>query len=446
MNEERKQLLESLLRAAIENIQLPASYPTERLLSIEEYRMLYLSKKYDSYSTRYRDNIKLVINNNSVKNNILDFMRHELAKYLYKDKIQCATVATIGGVSPARLDKLLEDILRIAIVFGVSHSISVFQKCLVENQIDFQEIRLLSRIKIDNEIQVYDGVKLIPLPTSSDAVERLDILPRKTFGTEEYSEYYMGRTLVVMDYITEPRFMRPWACPTMKGSPKRFQSYAKNPALRDFNFTEFLWNLSLCCNHLISDVMECRRIDAWEPFCYMNEGGASLSYAFFNHAESSYLVSNCDIKNAKKSYQKYKKIPSQVKEKLRIAIPRWLKSKSEGWVDQAIDLGIAFEAIYLDETKEQLSYTFRTRASWYLGEDISERQKYMNLFKKFYDCRSNAVHTGRIASAKKTRDANESEKIRSLLNDADKLCVASIIKVINEGGFPNWETIVLGGR
>ena len=445
MNEERKQLLESLLRAAIENIHLFTSYPTEQVLSNEEYQTLYLLHKNDSYSIGYRDKIKLVIKDDSVRNDLLDFMRHELAEYIYKDKIEWATVATIGGVSPARLDKLLEDILRIAIVFGVSHAVFVFQECLVEDRIDFQEIRLLSRIKIDDEIQVYDGVKLIPLPNSSGAVERMDILPRRILDMEKHSEYYMGRTLAIIDYITEPRFMRPRACPTMKRSSKRFQSYTKNSELRDFNFTEFLWNLSLCCNHLISDVMQCRRIDEWELGCYYSESGASLSYTFFNRAESSRSVSNCDITNAKKSYQKFKNLPLQVKEKLRIAIPRWLKSKSEGWVDRAIDLGIAFEVIYLDETKEQLSYTFRTRAAWYLGEDFSKRIEYESIFKEFYEYRSSAVHTGKISSAKNIQDRNKLKKIKASLDKADELCVASIVKIINDGGFPDWEALVLGG-
>ncbi len=443
MDEEKKQQLDSLLRAAIENIQLSTSYPAERLLPIEEYRMLYLQNKNDFSNAWYRNRIKLVISNNSVENDVLNFMRHELAEYLYKDKIQCATVATTGGLTPTPLDKLLEDILRISIVFGIENSVFIFEKLLVKKHIDYQEISLLSGIKIDNEMQIYDGFKLIPLPSSSGALSQMEILSGMGLGIQEKSNHFTGRTLAVIDCTREPIFANPKSRPMKEGPFDVFRRHTKNIELEDFKIQEFLWGLSLCCKHPINEVMWWDHINQWEPL--VDHGVSSCSYSHDLYRSNRYCkISENDIADAKKYYKKFKDLPAQVKEKLRIAIPRWLKSKNEGWVDQIIDLGIAFEAIYLDETKEQLSYTFRTRAAWYLGEDLSERQRYRDLFKKFYNYRSNAVHTGRIASAKKTRDANESKKIRSLLNDADKLCVASIIKVINDGGFPDWETLVLG--
>ena len=308
----------------------------------------------------------------------------------------------------------------------------------------YQEISLISGIKIDNEMQVYDGFKLIPLPSSSGALSQMEILSGGGLGIQEKSNHFTGRTLAVIDCIREPIFANPKSRPMKEGPFDVFRRHIKNIELEDFKIQEFLWSLSLCCEYPINEVMWWDHINQWEPL--VDHGVGSCSYSYDLYRSNRYCkISENNISDAKKSYQKFRLLPPHVKEKLQIAIPRWLKSKNEGWVDRIIDLGIAFESIYLDGTGAQLSYTFRTRAAWHLGKDLSERQRYRDIFKKFYDYRSNAVHTGRIASAKKTRDANESEKIRSLLNDADELCVVSILKIINEGGFPDWETVVLGG-
>ena len=58
---------------------------------------------------------------------------------------------------------------------------------------------------------------------------------------------------------------------------------------------------------------------------------------------------------------------SDIREKLRIPIDRWVESQTNrNRIDKIIDLGIAFEALYLsdiDETTE-LSFRLRLRAAW----------------------------------------------------------------------------------
>ncbi len=465
MNEERKQLLENLLSATIADIQLSISYPTERSLSIEEYRILYYdSNIWSSNHQRriYRHRTKPVIKNKLLKNKLLDFMRYELAEYIDGDRIDCATVTSYSDLDPTSLSKLLKDILIIAIVFSIKEAILNFEKWLVVKHVDFQRILLLSGIKINEEIQVYDGLKLMPLPSSSSALSRIDILPEIWLGPEEIVSSLGGKTLAVLDCITEPRFANPKSRLIKRDPFRAFKSRMKeNIELENFNYKEFFWNLSLCCKHPIIYFRWWDHVNQWEPLAPLYGGdGTGMDGFESGHFTSSYTISKDNVNNAKESYQKFKKLPQQVREKLLIAIPRWLRSKSgglgsrtlgisfnpinEGLVDRAIDLGIAFESIYSDSNIKQLSYTFRTRVAWYLGKNLDERKEYMNLFKEIYNCRSNAVHKGRLSNTIKVKGRNKPVETKLLLDEADELCFASIVKVIDEGRFPDWETLVLG--
>ena len=450
MNEERMKLLEYLLYQTIDyTVACSRVNPDEKALfmHIEDYKKLYQPESYNQRTESYKNSYFLHINDESIKCQLLNFIRQELKPYVnHEDCIQyitgyLRTSYLVGKRYSYGLDELLLDILKIAVFFDVNRAVFAFQECLVNNEIGFQEIALLTGIEIDSDIPIFDGFKLIKTPLYSSDFQSLDYIPTSFHMTgDNASEFFSQRTLAVIDWVATPRFMK-W---NKSISPDDVaKSHRKNKELENFDLTEFLWALSLSCKHPIVSVMWWYNVDKWE---LLRNSPTSCRYSSgeLSDTRPPYNVSEPEIKRATDYYMKFKDLRPDAQVKLRIAIPRWLKSKSEGAVNQAIDLGIAFEVIYLDETKEQLSYTFRTRAAWYLGEDPSKRKEYMNLFKKFYSYRSNAVHTGRIASAKKTRDANESKKIRSLLNDADKLCVASIIKVINDGGFPDWETLVLG--
>lgn len=112
--------------------------------------------------------------------------------------------------------------------------------------------------------------------------------------------------------------------------------------------------------------------------------------------------------------------------------------------DKAIDQGIAFEALFLSDRahKEELSFTLRLRASLLLGNTLEERQSLIALFAAFYNCRSQAVHTGYLDEVIKISGrgkCNTSE----LLQETDALCICAIVKIIENGGAPDWTKLML---
>ena len=68
--------------------------------------------------------------------------------------------------------------------------------------------------------------------------------------------------------------------------------------------------------------------------------------------------------------------------------------------DKIIDLGIAFEVLYvpakLPGKSRKIVYNLKKNASRYLGTNKDNQEKLKKKFKVIYDCRCDAAHEGRL--------------------------------------------------
>ena len=134
-----------------------------------------------------------------------------------------------------------------------------------------------------------------------------------------------------------------------------------------------------------------------------------------------------------------KNLRSEVTQNLRVPMGRWMRSKMDtDPVDVFINLGTALESLYLQDIGNAGEYRFRMplRAAWHLGNDRVGRSSLFGEFKKIYDLRSKAVHTGNLT---------QNERAPEFMEKAQKLCLESIIKIIEDGELPNWNELVMGG-
>ncbi len=147
----------------------------------------------------------------------------------------------------------------------------------------------------------------------------------------------------------------------------------------------------------------------------------------------------------KNLYSMFRNLGQKDRDILRIPIQRINQARRRAnSTDKAIDQGVAFEALFLNDKthKDQISYTFRLRASLFLGEDIEEREKLMSFFTAFYSCRSQAAHTGKLSSKIKVSFRGKLNPY-NLLQESDELCVKAICKIIEKGRFPDWNKLIL---
>ena len=69
---------------------------------------------------------------------------------------------------------------------------------------------------------------------------------------------------------------------------------------------------------------------------------------------------------------------------LDVSISRWMKSKKSTLLDKFIDLRIALESLYGDESSGEFSFRVATNGSWHLGDTVEERIGYFKTLRSLY--------------------------------------------------------------
>jgi catalase len=72
-------------------------------------------------------------------------------------------------------------------------------------------------------------------------------------------------------------------------------------------------------------------------------------------------------------------------------------------------------------------------------------QALMKEFSEIYAWRSKVVHTGKLPNKTKKTPFTPDE-VKDFIERAQDLCRQSIIKIIEDGEFPDWNSLILGGE
>ena len=157
------------------------------------------------------------------------------------------------------------------------------------------------------------------------------------------------------------------------------------------------------------------------------------------------ILSHAQVREAADLYGKIINLPEETERFLTIPIDRWMKSKTyQANVDRMIDLGIAMESFYLRGIGEQLTFRFRLRGSLHLGRGVEDRKQLIKVFGDIYKYRSQAVHEGTLPE--QLRVDGQDIRIAQYIERSQDLFRQSLLKVIDTGVPPDWESIELGAR
>ena len=461
MNEERKQELKQLLNEAMASLEIRRTGTDPALLPVDVYRehlqQCWASCAIESLSVLicFKPNVV----SETTKSKLLDFLRKELAPFIHKDKIVSTSYViedraadkfnlTILESQTLHLNRLLEHLLKIAIVRGMKGAVSVFGKCnCIEGTYDFfQHVALLEGIRLEAGIQVFEGIQLVPFSSS----KLLSYLPSLSiFPSDLTTNSSRGKALLLTDHPVFSIFHRPSLPITIEEHSiqvnRTFQNgeNLQNLKKTDFSVHIFCQALSLACK---SPVQNAFGWSFWaedkffQPFYQTNI--TRHPGPFGNSTE----VGETQIEEAKRLYHILVNLGSNISEKLQIPIDRWIKSgTSKAVVDRMIDLGIAFEALYLlDGERGEIRFKLAVRAAWHLGKDKDDRNELLTKFKQIYDHRSNAVHSGKLDE--KVKFGGERIPISEFIEKAQGLCRESIMKILEDGRFPNWNDLILGSE
>ena len=490
MTEERKQELKQLLEEATkkENLKIQYEhapgmiYRYNLTLPIDGYRT-YLRDRWASYSAEplgFSYDVKPHIVEATARSKLQDFILKELAASIEDNRVRSISYAIEGNQADGfhlmrirgnsrMLDEYIDHLLKITIVCGAAAAASVFERfnCTEGVQGYFQSVVSLEGIRLESEIPVFPAVRLITLPDSGSGpipASLLRHMPGFLFFLAKESDFSpRGKTLLIMD---RPVFSICHKCsqemfdddPPIDELPYQFnlagEKFTNGEAVRSFEDL-FCQALSLACNSAVQSSGS-----GWlfpeDKFFHPYEGGVSLSISRGQFGDATFgkavKVGETEINEAKCLYRKLINLASSDTEKLRIPIDRWIKSKTpRNPIDKIIDLGIAFEALYLSNISEPIELAFRLRlhAAWHRGESEEDRKELMTELREIYRWRSSVVHNGELPKKRVGRNNTRpytTDEVDEFIKDTQELCRQSIIKIIKDGQFPDWDSLILSGK
>ena len=364
MTEERKQGLRQLLHEAMAGLEIQSRSGNRYSFPVGVY-IEHLRERWKSYSAESMGilGLKPGIVSKATKSTLLDFLREELAPFIDEDRIQSASsciAGSLGLFNGFPLEDLLAQLLRIALVHGVEKSVSDFDKYTEETSSSFQAMALLEGIRIDEEIEVFGGIRLVPLSRSTSELPYY--LPTSSIRLLDMSEdFFCSKALLVIDCSISPIFCKPFGLIPIKElitqEHPRFQVEVNGENLPNFRvndfYDKFCQALSLTCNFPVQISLRWKFLAEDELFNLNIDGFSGGGYVRRSFQERFPTVGEPEIDEAKCLYRSLNKLDSGDRKKLRIPIDRWMKSKTSGDPDdKIIDLGIAFEALYLSEIKK----------------------------------------------------------------------------------------------
>ncbi len=378
---------------------------------------------------------KIVAMDSYAKAKLLEFIRSELSEYILNGEVCCSMIRISGGRGTYTLEDLLQTLLRISVIWGVDNAIQSLERAIEEDSFAFQSMTLITGVKVDDKLKIDDGVHLVPLSNSpAHLPSHLPINYPMCVETR-----FLGRAFISQDRFVSPALAKSES----PGKEFRFSTVLEKNKKKPFNIEDFCFAISLACNEFIQPSISWK---SWrEDDLFSEFGGPGRSYVHYITAdghEHRTQVTEHRINEANLICRQLYNLEDEVRGVLDIAISRWTGSrKAKGFIDRMIDLGIAFESIYLGGgNRSQLDFTFRVRAAWYLGENVEERKRLMKTFKAIYKCRSDAVHNGKIPSCVQEIPLYE------FIIIAENLCRRSIMKVLQEGALPDWDSLIVGGN
>ena len=438
MNREHERALAALLQGALKSVTITQSragglQPREYRRMVQRYRAVY-----DPNLRLHTFTFDIQIGDGTVKETILNLLRVELAQFLREDRTYAATYAIFGGMgNGSSIEDILKNLLKAAIVSRPEVAAKAFYDEIASGHLPYREFFLLSGIKVEKEIRVCDGISLVPLPNSTQHLPSflsdLSLVDSNDF---------LSKTLLAVDMSVSPLLHRPEQGYTFQSSPDRhFNIAVRSTDYPDLDLGKFFLALTLVGGHPVFTAIRWTYLSDDQIFDLRRAPGGHSRDA---RSASTSVFSEPQVREALNLYGKITALPQGVYKRLQIPTDRWIKSKTnQGYVDRMIDLGIAFESFYLRGIRDELSFRLRLRAALYLGDGIQQRTQLKKEFRQIYDIRSEAVHEGTVPE--QVRVEGQDLRMIEFLERSQELFQRSLLRVIENGRLPDWDSIELGG-
>ena len=448
MNPDNELQLAALLRTALGGVNVTHSRfgtidPNRYGQMLSRYR-----STYESNQRLYANLFDIQIQDGGAAEAILDLLRDGLSKFLLNDKaffraLSASTVMVLGADEESPVEIIRRNLVRAAIVDGPDNAARAFYDSIARGHFLFHNYYLLAGIKVEKELPVFDGISLIPLPTTTADLPGYlpdvhDVVPQQ-FASKTVLK--IARSVPLTRHEPADRYTFAF------GPEQRFRTTVHGAESKDFCPQRFLQALTLVGEKPVKDAMMWRHHSDDATFEFRRSVGFTFMSPSSLGITASTDFSEDQIIEAADLYDKIVGLPQDVLNHLQIPIDRWTRSMMpDRYEDNMIDLGIAMESFFLSGMRErdQLSFRFRLRGSLYLGQTLEQRELLIREFREIYGCRSSAVHEGALPDDVTVN--GENVPIGQFIKRSQNLFKRSLLKVIESGEWPDWTSVELGGR
>ena len=433
--------LKDILDEALDQLDISRG---DEQVSLPIYRrVLQIARTSSSSIDKSRPNFyEVTIRNQDTRNRLMDVVSQSLNEYISDNKIQIAAIQVSGGpTSGVPMDDLLKKTVELAVALGSDRASTIFIDSLESSECLFGNYTLVGGVTTENPIQIFDGIRLVPLPNVVQSWP--DNLP--TFLPDsELQHRFRKAAFLEEDWTVSPRFMLPedyLAGISLTSADSPFITKATSQQAQEFNPYMFCAALSLVIRRKAYLSMQWRSM-ADDELVNL-QGTTSFQYVTVQSPEERVDIAIEQIEEAKELYQSLKKINSKTLRKLEIPLSRLVESTSRPQlVDRIIDLAIALESLYLPDEDTELGFRLRLRAAKHMEESFDGRRATAQRIRAFYKARSDAVHTGRVNHEYKVAKKKK-VPILDLTASVQDVCRSSIIKILKDRKMPDWTRLDL---
>ena len=402
------------------------------------------------YSYQHEERLGLArfgpaVNDVAIKAQLINVIRNHLGEFIDgDDHIQSATLGIDGGTDVGfRVDHLLSHWLDIALVRGSAGAAAAFLEDAHAGTVPYQTFTMIRGASADQEVAITECTRLVPMP--SDPARLPPHLPPSVYpnvDTAPWMPNLDGSALLVTDMAVSPSFVNPSSIVFDNDTPAGWV----NPFIRtDARGNSSGLNEKQFCEAL-SLIVGCAIIPAarWsylsdDHLCAIKATSGGTFYTRQALAPGpSTEITKQHVGEAMRLYHTRRALPDDVTKRLDIPLSRWIESHTNrSLVDKFIDMGVALESLYLQGSTSELRFRLALHVAWHLEDDPRERLRLMKGIREVYDLRSRAAHSGTIIK-------RGGADVVTLLELAQDCCRRGITKVINDGGSPDWDSLIVG--
>ena len=437
MNDPQMEHLASLLKRAIDSVVVTHDRSNQRI-DVATYRQklrTHWDRHWPDLDLNHPRHYTPTLTSDELQKQLIAAVRVELGQHAREDRIQTAAIVTVGGYGPGfTLTDIVGRLIEVAIGRGHRHAARAFCLGVQDTRVDYRWIALLAGVRLDLELPVRPGIRMIPLPNST--ADLPSYFPHMSSFMD--SGDLLGRTLIVVDYTVRPTFTDPAPLSLPEDMFQRQQVCSELP---NFDVEQFCDALSLANDGAIECVADWIHVDPDAIIIprWSHTGVVRL----FHHTQrrrDSVLATENSVNEAVSLYEARQSLSPGLGQKLEVPIKRWIKSKTEQSLpDRFIDLRIALESLYLrdflNENSQEMRFRLALFGAWHLGSDIGDRRRIRKRLREAYDVASGSVHSGVLDYTSENRE---------LLSDAQDLCRRGMLKLLREGHPHDWGDLILG--